>query len=100
MLRHIFIGPAFDTSKEQDIDYVVEVLRNLPNIIPQIRSISVEKSLGLFNESKGIVMIATFDNEQDWRAYMNDDRHHAEGEKIKPFIDLSKMTVTQTVVSV
>jgi hypothetical protein len=95
MLRHIFVGPVLPGCTDARLSGVVDTLRTLPGIVPWIRKLSVEKTLG-WCESQAVVLIAEFDSRDDWESYMHDPGHLALGEKIKDAIDLSGMTVVQT----
>ncbi|MFC9839616.1 Dabb family protein [Rhodococcus sp. NPDC127530] len=95
MLRHIFIGPALPDCTEAQLSGVVETLRELPSIVPWIRTLSVEKTLD-WSGTKAVVLIAEFDSRNDWERYMHEPSHLALGDKIKDTIDLSRMTVVQT----
>ena len=99
MLRHLFIGRAKPHCTDEQLAFVVATLRQLPSLVPEIKTLSVETSLGLSGEGKAVVLIAEFESRQDWERYMQNERHLALGEKITPHIDLSRMTVTQTAVS-
>lgn len=95
MFRHIFIAPAFAAAGGENLDFVVQTLAAIPTIIPTVLRFSVAKNAGLSGEPAGIVMVADFDSAADWQDYMQNGQHLALGEHIKPYIDLSDMTVTQ-----
>ncbi|ACZ77528.1 Stress responsive alpha-beta barrel domain protein [Dickeya parazeae Ech586] len=96
MLKHIFIGKTYPGKTEAELSAVVDILRHLPTIVPWIKAFSVEKTLD-WSETQAVVLIAEFDTPEDWARYMNDPDHLALGEKIKGTIDLSCMSVVQTV---
>lgn len=98
MLRHIFICPAMPDCTDEQLTYVVSTLRQLPDLVPEIKGLSVEKTLDLSQEGKGVVLIAEFESQHDWERYMHNEKHLALGDVIKPHIDLSRMVVTQTAV--
>lgn len=95
MLKHIFIGKTHPGKTEAELSAVVDILRNLPSIVPWIKAFSVEKTLD-WSETQAVVLIAEFDTREDWARYMRDPDHLALGEKIKDTIDLSCMSVVQT----
>ncbi|SAL00868.1 Stress responsive A/B Barrel Domain protein [Caballeronia temeraria] len=95
MLRHIFIGPTFPDCTEGSLSGVVDTLNELPTLVPWIRAFSVEQTLD-WSGIRAIVLIAEFDSQADWERYMHEPKHLALGDRIKDFIDLSKMTVVQT----
>lgn len=97
MLRHIFIGKTFPGKTEAELSAVVEILRCLPEITTWIRKFSVEKTLD-WSETQAVVLIAEFDSREDWERYMHNPDHLALGAKIKDTIDLSCMSVVQTIV--
>jgi hypothetical protein len=99
MLRHIFIGPAFPDCTDSQLSGVVATLRQLPKLVPWIRNFSVEKTLH-WSETQAVVLVAEFDSEQDWERYMHEPKHLALGDKIKGYVDLSRMTVIQTDIAI
>ncbi|HHO8355096.1 TPA: Dabb family protein [Klebsiella pneumoniae] len=96
MLKHIFIGKTYPGKTEAELSAVVDTLRDLPSIVPWIRAFSVEKTLD-WSESQAVVLMAEFDSREDWERYMHDPDHLALGERIKDTIDLSCMSVVQTI---
>ncbi|HCU14514.1 MAG TPA: Dabb family protein [Hafnia paralvei] len=96
MLKHIFIGKTYQGKTEAELSAVVDILRNLPTIVPWLKAFSVEKTLD-WSETQAVVLIAEFDSREDWERYMHDPEHLALGEKIKDIIDLSCMSVVQTI---
>ena len=96
MLRHIFIGKTYPGKTEAELSAVVDTLGNLPSIVPWIRAFSIEKTLA-WSESQAVVLIAEFDSREDWERYMHDPNHLVLGEIIKDTIDLSCMSVVQTI---
>ncbi|MFM2479796.1 Dabb family protein [Celerinatantimonas sp. YJH-8] len=96
MLRHFVICPIAATCTPEQFDDVVTQLRSLQAHIPGIPSFSVEKSKGLSNERPGFVLMAEFNTEADWHAYMQNEHHLAIGEAITPFLDVEHMVMTQT----
>ena len=96
MLKHIFIGKTYPGKTEAELSAVVDTLRDLPSSVPWIRAFSVEKTLD-WSESQAVVLMAEFDSREDWERYMHDPDHLALGERIKDTIDLSCMSVVQTI---
>lgn len=96
MLKHIFIGKTYPGKTEAELSAVVDTLRGLPASVPWIKTFSVEKTLD-WSETQAVVLIAEFDSREDWERYMHDPDHMALGEKIKDTIDLSCMSVVQTI---
>ena len=95
MLRHVFVGPALPGCTDARMDAVLEILREIPGLVPWIRSFSVEKTLAWCG-TQAVVLIAEFDSQADWERYMHEPKHVALGDRIKDAIDLSRMTVVQT----
>lgn len=96
MLKHIFIGKTYPGKTEAELSAVVDIFRNLPTIVPWLKSFRVEKTLD-WSETQAVVLIAEFESRKDWERYMHDPDHLALGEKIKDTIDLSCMSVVQTI---
>lgn len=96
MLKHIFIGKTYPGKTDAELSAVVDTLRDLPAIVPWIKTFSVEKTPD-WSEMRAVVLIAEFDSREDWERYMHAPDHLALGEKIKDIIDLSCMSVVQTI---
>lgn len=98
MLRHIFVGKKLPDATDAQVEQVIVKMQTIPQAVPDIpfESFSVERSLGLSGEPKGVVLIATFATEEAWQCYMHDERHLAFAGVLKGVIDLEDMTVTQT----
>ncbi|EGK3843937.1 hypothetical protein IPA66_004577, partial [Escherichia coli] len=69
MLKHIFIGKTYPGKTEAELSAVVDILRQLPSIVPRIKAFSVEKTLD-WSETQAVVLIAEFDSREDWERYM------------------------------
>jgi hypothetical protein len=98
MLRHIFIGPAMPACTSSELAGVVDTLRGLDKLVPWIKNLSVEATQ-VWSDVQAVVLTAEFDSQDDWERYMHEPKHLALGERIAPYIDLSRMTVVQTAIT-
>ncbi len=74
-----------ETSTEDDRTAIVEALRALPPLVPEIKSYSVGKDLDVQDGSFDLVVVADFDNRAGFDAY-NENQDHLDviASAIKP----------------
>jgi len=65
-VRILSTGPGLD---------IVEALRGLPAQISEIRSYEVGADLGLRDGNADLAIVASFDDEAGWRAYLSHPAH-------------------------
>lgn len=78
MLRHVVLL-RFTGDDAEDIarivDEVAEALRGLPGQIPAIREYSVQLDAGLAHDNAHLAVIADFDDEAGYAAYLRHPAH-------------------------
>lgn len=78
MIRHIVLFTWNDGTTEDDIAAVGDALATLPRLIPQIRRYEFGEDLGLAADpSFDFALVADFDDEDSWRAYLDHPEHVA-----------------------
>jgi hypothetical protein len=75
MIRHCVVVTVSPDTSDADRDGIVEALRGLPAQIPEIRSYEVGADLGLRDGNADIAIVASFDDEAGWRAYLSHPAH-------------------------
>lgn len=87
MLRHVVLIRLTEAASESDVSAIVENLRTLPAIVPEIRSYSVGTDAGVSEGNFDLVVVGEFDDEAGYRAYATNEDHVQVIETfIKPFV--------------
>ena len=74
MIRHT-VMIACEGAAADAIDRIVDELRALPPLIPEIASYTVGRNLGLDGSTADLVIIADFASVEDYRAYSAHPEH-------------------------
>jgi hypothetical protein len=74
MIRHTVLLTFGDTD-ESTIDAVVDELRTLPGLIPEIAAYTVGRDLAMQPGTADVVVIGDFATVEDYRAYANHPEH-------------------------
>ncbi|WP_319402943.1 Dabb family protein [uncultured Anaeromusa sp.] len=75
MIRHMFISPIKEGATEEQVNDFINAMCLLPDKISEIIQMSVGKNLGLLGEMIAVASVADFENEKDWKAYMEHPEH-------------------------
>ena len=75
MIRHCVFVTVSPDATDADRDDIVEALRGLPAQISEIRSYEVGTDLGLRDGNADLAIVASFDDEAGWRAYLSHPAH-------------------------
>lgn len=87
MLRHVVMMQLSNHATEADVTAIVEGLRGLPALVPEIRSYSVGVDVGLAEGNYDLVVVGDFDDVDGYKAYSANADHQAViSERIKPFM--------------
>jgi hypothetical protein len=87
MLRHVAMFRFTPESTAEQHEAAFESLRTLPGIIPQIRDYKIGTDLGLVEGNWQAVVVADFDDEDDWRTYSQDSTHlQIIADRMKPIV--------------
>lgn len=88
MLRHVVLFTWKDGTDPGDVERVSQGLGSLPGRIPEIRRYEFGPDLGLSARSYDYVLVADFDDEPSWRAYLEHPEHRAVvEERIRPILE-------------
>ena len=86
-IRHCVLLRMREALDPRAVEGLVEALRALPGQIPQIRGYEVGVDLGWRQGNPDVAVVATFDDEAGWRAYVEHPAHVAVVEEhIDPFV--------------
>lgn len=74
MIRHTVLL-SLDRADESVIATIIDELRALPPLIPEISAYTVSRDLGLQDGNADIVVVGDFENAADYRAYSAHPEH-------------------------
>lgn len=74
MIRHVVVLSWVEDVTDEQVQAVIDDLRQLPALIPEIRSYQVGPDLRLSMHNADLAIVADFDDDAAFRAY---DRHPA-----------------------
>ena len=86
MLRHVVVFTWNEQATPAVLDEIVASLRALPGQIPEIRSYHVGSDAGLDDGNVAFAVVADFDDEAGWRAYMEHPVHRAVKDRMRPIV--------------
>jgi hypothetical protein len=88
MLHHIVVIRLQAGVSDEQADTVLAALAALPAAVPQIRSFSCGRNLGLTPNAADLALHATFDDADDFAAYRTHPAHVAFGaEVLRPVME-------------
>ncbi|HEV2309042.1 MAG TPA: Dabb family protein [Acidimicrobiia bacterium] len=86
MLRHVAVFTWNEHATPAVLDEIVAALRALPGEIPELRAYHVGSDAGLDNANAAFAVVADFDDEPGWRAYMENPVHRAVRDRMRPLV--------------
>jgi hypothetical protein len=87
MLRHLVLLKWTAEATADEITSVVDGLRGLPAVIPEIRRYEVGTDLGLREDAFDLALVAEFDDADAWRVYVDHPEHVAViKDRIRPIL--------------
>ena len=87
MLRHVVMMQFAPHATDEDVDALMEGLRALPSLVPEIRTYSFGLDAGLVEGNFDLVVVADFDDVDGYLAYAANADHQALlADRIKPFV--------------
>lgn len=95
MIRHMFISPIKTGVKEEQVNEFINDMRLLPGKIPEIIQLTVGKNLGLFGKMVAVASVAGFENEKDWKTYMEHPDHLLLAKMAADIFDISASAIAQ-----
>lgn len=87
MLLHVVTYRWRDGVGDDQVERLLAALRELPGRIPQIRSYRFGSDLGLAELNGDFAIVAEFDDEPAWRAYLEHPDHLEAVELVKVMVD-------------
>ena len=77
MLHHVVLITLKDGVTDEQVDAAIEGLRELPALIPEIRSYEVGRDLGLSEANADLGLVGSFDSVEDYQTYLSHPAHVA-----------------------
>ena len=85
MFRHVVMMKLGESSTPDDLTAIIDGLRTLPDLVPEIVSYSVGRDLDVQEGSFDLVIVADFDDRAGFDAYnANQDHLDVIAERIRP----------------
>ncbi|WP_334329973.1 Dabb family protein [Companilactobacillus sp. HBUAS59699] len=75
MIRHIFIATIKPNVSDSDVEKTIQNMRNLKNQVPEIKDITVGRSLGWLGSNNTVSMIVDVENQDDFDNFINSEAH-------------------------
>lgn len=95
MIRHIFMGSIREGVTKEQVDGLLNAYRSLSEKVPEIIQLTVGKNLGLYDTKITAALVADFENEKDWKVFMENPDHLHIGETASVFLEPSSIVVVQ-----
>ena len=87
MFRHVVMMQFAPHTTDEDVDAMVQALRALPTLVPEVRTYSVGLDAGVVEGNSDLVVVADFDDVEGYLAYdANADHRSLLAERLKPFL--------------
>jgi hypothetical protein len=87
MFRHVAVFRFAPDSTAEQHQAIVDALRTLPSIIPELKDYRVGLDAGLAEGNFEMAVVADFDDEAGWRTYTADAEHQRMiAELIRPIL--------------
>jgi Stress responsive A/B Barrel Domain. len=75
MIRHIFIATIKPNVSDIELEKTIQNMRNLKEKVPEIKHITVGRSLGLLGSNDTVSMIVDLENRADFNRFINSEAH-------------------------
>lgn len=96
MLRHIAMFRLDPESIPEQRQAAIDALRELPGLVPSIRGYEVAATLGLVEGAADLVVVALFDDEAGWKAYIDHPEHRRVADTLIAPIRVERLTIQHT----
>ena len=77
MIRHIVLMKWKENTPDQAVQAVSDAFARLPQLIPEIRSYQFGPDLGIYPGNADYLLVADFDNQEDFKIYASNQDHIA-----------------------
>ncbi len=75
MIRHIVLMKWKENTPDQAVRAVSDAFARLPPLIPEIRAYKFGPDLGIYPGNADYLLVADFDNQEDFKSYANNQDH-------------------------
>jgi hypothetical protein len=75
--RHVVLLTFHDDTGDEHIDAIVDALRGLPAVIPELRTYDIGRDAGINDGNADLAVVATFDDEAGYLVYRDHPAHQA-----------------------
>lgn len=75
MIRHIVLMKWKENTPDQAVQAVSDAFARLPQLIPEIRAYQFGPDLGIYPGNADYLLVADFDNQQDFKTYAKNPGH-------------------------
>jgi hypothetical protein len=96
MIRHIFMASIKQGTTKEQLDELINAYHSLSKKVPEIVQLTVGKNLGWYDEKVSMALVADFENEENWKIFMENQDHLNIGEKAFMLFDPTSIVVVQT----
>lgn len=87
MFRHVVMMKLSEQAADKDAAAIVDSLRSLPAVVPEIRAFSVGLDAGVSEGNFDLVVVVDFDDVEGYHAYsVNAEHQTVVAERIRPFL--------------
>ena len=93
MIRHIAMFRFSPESTDDQRQAAVDGLRALPELVPSIRGFEVGLTLGFVDEGADLAVVALFEDEAGWRAYIDHPEHRRVADTLIAPIRIERSTI-------
>jgi hypothetical protein len=95
MIRHIFMASIKQGVTEEQLDRLLNAYRSLSEKVPEIIQLTVGKNLGWYDTKITVALVADFENEENWKIFMDNPDHLHIGETASVLLEPSSIVVVQ-----
>ncbi|MCM3790807.1 Dabb family protein [Domibacillus indicus] len=95
MIRHIFMFSIKQGVTEEQLDELLNDYRSLSEKVPEIIQLTVGKNLGWYDTKTTVALVADFEDEENWKIFMENPDHLNIGANAFVLLDPSSINVVQ-----
>lgn len=75
MIKHIFIATIKPGISDADVEQAMTAMRNMKNTVPEIKSITVGRSLGWVGNANTVSMVIDVEDQASFNRLLNSEAH-------------------------
>lgn len=95
MIKHVVVAAVQPDTDHAELDELIAEWRLLEHHIPEVRSLTVGRNLGLLNQRYSVAAVAEFASPEDWRRFTDHPRHVAFGQHCARVLDRDRLAIVQ-----